>query len=237
MILNIPMWQCSSSFIDLAIKNNRKYRLKLFTNFSKILDKRTEHYNKYVIHILDNSDKKLLYSHLNDVDNSIEIKDDFEWISPYHNLGKTSQICKHNTVIISDVLDKNIINNIKNNHDNVYFTKYINKFYENIKLKKINNESEYYCNLKNSNFFICNGELSYLADAYYNGKKPLIFVDYKDKDSVINSTIADKFNCGTIFNSINYQKYFSNNQDIVSNKRNNLFLHEKINNYFKIQDI
>jgi hypothetical protein len=98
--------------------------------------------------------------------------------------------------------------------------------YENLILKDIdNNDDEYYCNLRNSEFFVCQGQSSFVADAFYNSKFSFIWPDYNDIDSVINSQLAQKMKLGSIISSpIDFDI-----NDVKSNYNNGIkYLHECI---------
>lgn len=226
-ILNIPVWQCSSFLINFAL--NKRYHFGIYKNYSFILNGPNDNRQK-IINIIDNSSKKLVYSHFGDVNNSPELKENFEWIRPYHKLGKSSIICAHNICAATYNKNINLLNMISKFDDVVLFSKFIDEKYNEIHLKNIDNDIEYFCNLKNSNYFICEGQMSFLADAYYNNKKSFILINNLEKDTLINSMIS--FKLGLSYNILDQSPNISEN--IISPINNKIqYLHEKIEENFK----
>lgn len=226
-LLNITLWQCSSSIINFALSKKQKYNMGIFKNYSYIFNKYPQNFQK-LINIIDNSNCKFIYSHFGDSYNPPLIQNDFEWIRPYYKIGKTSINCKHNIVAASLQSNKLLINKIKKYEDVVIFSDFCHESYSNITLKNLNNESEYFCNLKNSDIFVCEGQTSFLADAFYNYKKPFVITNYNDTECIINSIISKKLGLSDDFSSVN------NNNTITNNINPNIkYLHEKISEYIK----
>jgi uncharacterized protein (TIGR00661 family) len=224
--LNIPLWQCSSSLINIGISHYEKYNLGIFKNYAYLLHKRPKH-NARIANIIDNSDHNFIYSHLGDVDNAPKLKDNFEWIRPYTNIGKISKPCSHNIIAGLNRNNKKIFNVLQKYNDCIVFSDFCDEYYPNLLLKDINNSEEYFCNLKNSNIFICEGQSSFLSDAYYNDKYSLVMTDFNDLECIINSIYSESLGLSSfIFNDdIKNIKY----NNVISNKKNNIkLLHEKI---------
>lgn len=201
-LLNIPVWQCSSSLINFAFTKKQKYNMGIFKQYSYLFNRRFQD-NQRLINILDNSDRKFIYSHFGDTEFPPEIEKGYEWIRPYHNNNKISPTCQHQIVIGLLKLNKKIIASVKNYDDVIIFSSFKEEKYPNIILKNIDNSSEYYCNLKNSDIFICEGQTSFLADAFYNQKKCIVMPDHQDLESLINSTISQKLKLSNNVYSIN----------------------------------
>lgn len=199
-LLNITLWQCSSSIINYAFTKKQKYNMSIFKKYSYIFNKNLNHV-QLIINILDNSNRKFIYSHFGDCTNPPEIKKDYEWIRPYFSLGKKSINCQHNIVVAMLKNNKKILNHVKKSEDVVIFSEQIDEQYNNLKLKNIYNQQEYFCNLKNSKAFICEGQTTFLADAFYNGKKPIVITDYNDTECIINSTVSEKLKFSNLFSS------------------------------------
>ena len=226
--LNIPVWQCSSSLINFAINTSHKYNLGLHKKYNYTINKsRLIYENK--LNIIDNSKYNFVYSHFGDINYSL-IKENFDWIRPYHTIGKNSIMCKHN--ICAATYNKNIkmLQLLNKQSDIVLFNNNIKEEYDNFIIKNIINNSEYFCNLKNSTHFICEGQLSFLADAYYNGKKPFIILNYEDSESITNSLISFKFNLAYDASLNDFNESLSEINPIKNNKIK--FLHEKIEDHF-----
>jgi len=223
--LNIRLWQCSSILIRYALEY--KKNIGIFTNYSYITNRNPNQHLK-IINILDNSEEKFVYSCFGDLDSPPLIKDNYTWIRPYHKLGKKSKTCQHNIVGVVPSGNKKIFNILKKYPDTVVFTEHVEESYPNIKLKKMN-EEEYYCNIYNSELFFCEGQSSLLADAYYNNKYSIVFPNFTDSESLINSTISEKMNfSSSVYDNSKNLNDFKNIS--LMNKYNNdiSFLHEKI---------
>ena len=70
--------------------------------------------------------------------------------------------------------------------------------YNDLYVKDIGIEDEYYCNLRNCNHFVCQGQSCFLADAYYNEQYSIIYPDYDDTDCLINSQLSKKLSIGDV---------------------------------------
>jgi hypothetical protein len=224
--LGTTLWQCSSSIINYALTNTYKYDLGIFKKYAFIFNRNPLHIQR-MINIQDNSNCNFIYSHLGDSLNSPEIKDGFNWIRPYHKIGKSSILCKHNMVAGILGNNKSIINLLKHYNDSVCFTDFVDESYENPIIKNINNEEEYFCNLKNSNLFVCEGQTSFLADAYYNNKHSVVLTNFDDPECIINTTISNKLNFSkSIYNS---HDDLTMNIDIIPYINPNIkYLHNRI---------
>lgn len=227
-VLNITLWQCSSASINFALPQSQKHNLGLFKQFYYLFHKVPLN-NQRIINMLDNSNCNFIYSHLGDTVADINIKDNFEWIRPYHTVGKRSIICQHNIIAGMIHPNKNIIRLLKNHNDSVVFSEDYNENYPNILLKDIKNHDEYTCNLHNSNLFICEGQTSFLADAFYNGKFSLIMTNYNDIECVINSVVSERFGYSKmIYEDLkDIDEYFSESVTVNYNENIKL-LHERI---------
>lgn len=193
--LNIPVWQCSSSLINFALV--RKYGLGLHKKFAHLVS-RTTLVSQRNINIIDNSDRNFVYSHYGDTENPPPLKLNFNWARPYHQKAKNYIPCQHSMMAALSVNDKKLINLLKRQDDSVVFTQSPSERYDNPSMKDIGIEEEYYCNLKNSPIFICQGQMSFLADAFYNSKYSLIFPDYTDAEAITSSQISENLKLGKI---------------------------------------
>lgn len=195
-VLNVTLWQCSSSLINYAISHEEKYNLGLFKHYSFVSNRNPTH-SQRIINIIDNSNYNLVYSHFGDTASPPQLKDNFEWVRPYHSVGKVSMPCQHNIIAATLNNDKRILSLMKRHSDSVVFTDFYEEYYSNILMKDIGNDAEYACNLKNSNTFVCEGQTSFLADAFYNGKYAAILTNFKELECIINSTFSERFKLGT----------------------------------------
>jgi len=227
-VLNITLWQCSSSSINFALSQSQKHNLGLFKRFYYLFHKVPLN-NQRIINMIDNSNYNFVYSHLGDIKGAVNLKENFEWIRPYHTVGKQSSLCKHN--IVAGLLrpNRNIIGLLKKYNDSVVFLEDCDAEYPNVLLKDIYSNEEYTCNLHNSNLFICEGQTSFLADAFYNGKFSLVMTNYNDIECIINSITSEHFGYSKIIHedSEDIQQYFSKQIDVDYNEDIKL-LHERI---------
>ena len=226
IVLNLNLWQCSSSLINFAFTKKQKYNMTIFKQYSYIFSRCQKHVQR-VVNTLDNSSHKLIYSHFGDSANPPDIQQEYTWIRPYHKIGKYSINCQHNIIVASLKNNKDIINKIKKYSDIVMFSEFYQEKYPNIFLKNLYDEQEYYCNLQNSKYFICEGQSTFLSDAFYNGKKPFVTYNYHDFESLMNSTISEKLKF-----SDNLDNYVESDRSFIPNINPNIqYLHEKIDQF------
>lgn len=220
-LLNIPLWQCSASIINFALTRKQKYNLGIFKHHAHMFNRNKINVQR-TINILDNSDKNFVYSHFGDTGH-LEIQDKFEWIRPYHTIGKKSVPCRHDIVGTLINNNKQAISALKKYSDAVIFTESPYETYPDLMIKDIGNNDEYFCNLHNSHILVCEGQTSFLADAYYNGKPSAIYVDYDDSECVLNKIISEHL-------KLSSSSIEEASQIEVSTNINNqiLMLHDKI---------
>jgi hypothetical protein len=227
-ILNITIWQCSSSILNFALSHEEKYNLGAFKHYSYILNRHPLHTQR-TVNLLDNANVNFVYSHLGDIQNSPKLKNQFEWVRPYYVIGKPSIPCKHNVVAATLDNNKRVIHLLKQHSDSVVFSDFDGEEYSNLLMKDIGNEAEYSCNLKNSNVFVCEGQTSFLADAFYNQKYSVILTDLKNAECILNTAFAEKAQIGSaIYNSQVDLNVYMDKQ--INNQLNDSckFLHERI---------
>jgi uncharacterized protein (TIGR00661 family) len=230
--LNIPVWQCSSSLINYALVKEEKYDLGIFKKYSFVTNKKSP-YNQKLINIIDNSEKNYVYSHFGDMAFSPSLKEGFEWIRPYHQVGKFSIPCQHN--IVAGILsgNKKLFSILQKYSDTVVFSDFVNESYNNIKMKPIMSQEEYYCNLFNSRLFVCEGQANLLADAFYNHKYSVVVPNFSTPESIINMIISEKKGyCSCVYtDDTELEQYSDFYIDSSYNKHVNL-LHEKIDELY-----
>tara|TARA_R110000868_G_scaffold67046_6_gene199267 strand:- start:1794 stop:2789 length:996 start_codon:yes stop_codon:yes gene_type:complete len=220
-LLNKPLWQCSSTLINIALTKSQKYDLGIFKKYAIYLNKTPVNVQK-IINIIDNSNKNFIYSHFGDTMKPLEIKQNFQWLRPYYKLGKNNLLCKHNIVAALPDSNKFIINSLSKYQDSIIFTNNHNEKYNNILNKDINNDIEYSCNLHNSNIFVCEGQTTFLSDAFYNKKTSVIYPNYLSPESLINKTLSDYLKLS--YDDINFDY-----PDLSLNLDSKIkFLHEEI---------
>lgn len=225
--LGITLWQCSSSLINFALTNDYKYNLGIYKRYAILYNKNPLHIQR-MINIQDNSSHNYVYSHFGDCQTPPTLKEKYEWIRPYHGVGKTTIPCQHNVVAGMLGSNKTIIGLLKKYPDSVCFTDFQGETYTNPLIKDIGNEEEYFCNLKNSNLFACAGQTSFLADAFYNGKHSAVAINLEDPECVTNSTISEKLGLSTAIYQSSEDLIPLMNKPVPPAQNNNKLLHEKI---------
>ena len=187
-ILNIKIWQVSPVFLHLATKlrlNIRKYYGESFEDAFA-----PENINKNSIN--------MAYTYLCDYDSNSLIHD-YPVIRPYFYIGKESIPCKHNALANTDELKA--INFTKKYNDSVVFTKN-NEDYNDIIVKNYYTSSDYACNVYNCNFTVGDGDINFLADAFYNNKFSFVFPKFDNVSNIINSFAAQHHSLSKVlFNS------------------------------------
>lgn len=226
-LLGKKLWQCSSSIVNHGFTKRVKNTLGIFKTYSHILHRKDAEIERNT-YILDTSDRRLIYSHFCDTENPPDILDTYEWVRPYHSVGKISSMCYHNLVCGLLNPSRKIIPFIKKKEDVVMFCQLKNQQLSKIKFKDLDNEDEYFCNLQNSRFFLCEGHTSFLADAFYNGKKSLVVMNYEDTECLLNGALSERFNLSKVLYT---PEYFTEEEDLFVEpkiNKNVKYLHEKL---------
>lgn len=195
--LNVTVWQCSSSMINFALSRREKYNLGLFKNFAHTVRKDPIHTQR-IVNIIDNSARNLTYSHYGDTASPPGLEPGFQWVRPYHKVFKSYAPCQHFITAGLSSNDKHLLALLKKYPDCAVFMERCEEQHQDLLIKDIRIEHEYYCNLRNSSFFVCQGQTSFLADAFYNGKYSLVYPDYADAEVITNSQISQKLGLASI---------------------------------------
>lgn len=225
-VLNIGIWQCSSSLINYALTKTDKYNMGAFKYYAHSMSREIKN-SQRTLNLLSNSDGNFVYSHFGDVAQPPQLSESFEWVRPYHQVGKSTIPCQHFLVAGLASNNKQLLGVLGRNSDSVAFLDGCAETYRNVQVKDIRNREEYFCNLKNSEIFVCQGQTSFLADAFYNGKYSWIYPDYQDSETLINSCVSQHFQLGHIANL--YDEF--GNRGYTINPQYNpsvKYLHERI---------
>jgi uncharacterized protein (TIGR00661 family) len=193
--LNIPIWQVSPLLLYPALVD--KVMLGVKKNYAAIFN-HTKIIYKQIQNFIYNADRRLIYSHLGDTNSSLRLKNNFEWVRPYHIIGEQSIVAHHNIVALAPTNYKNILRFLNKKSDIILFANFIEAKYSNMTLKNIDDVSEYACNLRNCNYFINQGFADLIADAFYNQQFSWVIPDFTDAESVINAVITEHFKLGKI---------------------------------------
>jgi hypothetical protein len=227
-ILGITLWQCSSSLINYSLTNEYKYNLGVFKRYAFLFNRNPTNTQR-TLNILDNSNCKFVYSHFGDCNEPPELKEEYEWIRPYHVSGKLSIPCQHNIVAGTIGDNKKIVDLMADYSDSICFNDVAAEFYDNPKMKDIKNQEEYACNLRNSKLFMCSGQTSFLADAFYNQKYSIVLPNLEDPECVVNSTISEKLKLSTsVYQSSDDLNPFIGLEVYSAHNKDTKFLHQKV---------
>lgn len=215
----IKLWHASNSLLNYAIHTAYKKYLNLYKNYSLFFNEQ----EKVVNSLIDVAEKNYLYSHWGDFSEPPSIKENFNWIRPYYVKGAYSQPCQHNFVAVNPNNNPKIFDFLKDKNDCIIFTSNPEIKYQSLTIKNINYLDEYKCNMYNSNFFICDGTATYLADAYYNNKKIILIPEIENKDSMFNYLLYNN-----IYNYL-LENDILNHDEVVMNPEIK-FLHQHLEN-------
>ena len=229
--LNIPIWQCSSSLINHATSRHERYHLGLFKFHAYSINRDPDQAQR-TVNLIDNSDANLVYSHFGDTAIPPTLQQGFEWIRPYHYIGKDHAPCQHYMVAGLSNNDKRVLKLLKKYTDCVIFTEPHHEQYLDVLVKDIGLEEEYFCNLRNSVYFVCQGQASFLADAFYNKKFSIIYPDYQDPESITNSQLSHKLGSGYIMDQSVDISTFSSFEVKPALRGSVKYLHERIKECF-----
>ncbi len=191
--LGLTLWQVSPLLIYHALETEFKNKLNIYKLYSYIF-RQNKKQNEYINFIINNSNKKFIYSHFCDIQ-GIPIISNYNWIRPYYFLSEDN-INPINMFGVGLGSDKKILALLNSYKGSRYFSNFTLEKYDNIKSYHIYNIDSYKKELSNSKLIICNSETSILADAFYNMIPSVAFIDSMDKESIINSKLTDYLNLG-----------------------------------------
>ncbi len=104
--LGIPVWQVSPLLLYHGIN---VYQKKLYKYYSAVITKNFR-VQEYISHILNNSDKRLVLSHLGDYNNKPTLKSGYEWVRPNYELDGTPNMA--NAIELADAYFANTETNL-----------------------------------------------------------------------------------------------------------------------------
>ncbi len=108
--LDIPLWQVSS----LLLYYGAKHKSNLYKYYSGILFNNLDN-RPYINYVINNSDKRLVLSHLGDLPESPLLKKSYEWVRP--NYGISNIINVDNTIGMADAYIANLSPDITPNYN------------------------------------------------------------------------------------------------------------------------
>jgi hypothetical protein len=122
--LGIPVWQVSPLLLYYGVKHKTNLYKYYSGTFAKDGNK-----NQYINYIINNSDKKLILSHLGDLSNSPQLKDKYEWVRPNYEISNIINI--DNSIGMADAYFANLQLDLKTNYNEPesIITSYYNKRY------------------------------------------------------------------------------------------------------------
>jgi hypothetical protein len=191
---NIPIWQVSPVLLYYALPNDIKYNLNINKYYGYLFN--GDHRQKdYINFILNNSNKKLVYSHICDIQDVPQLNNNFEWVRPDFISGNNKSQFEYLCVMQNN---KNIIDQLKNKNA-IYFTDFTNEFYNKLILQSVYDSTTYAGSLSNASTFIYDGGATFAADAFYNSKYSVAEPILTDTESIIVSYTNRYFGLSEMF--------------------------------------
>lgn len=221
--LKCDIWQVSANLLKDGLTPKYKQKIAMGLNVSGLL---ADYFNLTKVALFAKSKYNFVYSHFGDALKAPQLNNNHFWVRPYHILGNKNILCQHYMVAgINN--DKKIINIIKQYQDTIIFSDQLIEKFTSVNRKDIKMEDEYGCNIRNALMFVCQGQASLLADAFYNGKYSIIYPDYYDAEAVMNSLVAKKMQLGNILTQFDDITDFTN-LSVKTHYNKIRYLHELI---------
>ncbi len=211
----IKLWCCSSLYLTNCFVRSHNFYKYFYKNIISQLERLSEH-----------AEKSLVYSPFGDVVDCPKIKDNFEWVRPYHNL----VLCEGEDKIA-----------IINNDSRADVLRKILKSVPDVDINTHDSYSDTYMDqLKRSNWEFNIGYTTSISDAIYSGITKMCVAPYfQDVETLINAEICSELNIGDNVGQVELMESFaiqeieksimSISEKKYSLKENkNKFLHELI---------
>jgi hypothetical protein len=177
--LSVNLWQFSSSLLYYGLKNEVKYNLGIHRDCGYLInnDKKT---SSYIQHILKNSTRKFIVSHICDTSTKDIINDTFEWVRPNFITGDGNE--KTDILAISTKPYQKIISLLTSK--SVMFSQ--PPFYD------ASNENRYKEYLNKCKCVASDGTPVFLSDAFYNQKYCFSYPHSNNIESITGSYLKDR---------------------------------------------
>lgn len=180
--LRIPLWYCS----PIHLLDGVKWKFRTLSGYaSPILDIRN------TINGLPYAEKKLIYSPFGDLADPPTIRDDFEWVTPYHEKVANKN---YNQTIAFIAGDRSLSDILKCYGDTLIFKSF---------------SDDYYGALSESRRYFTTGSTNSLADAIYNNKQICISPNLNDYEEVLNAIGCSAFGVGSDIGQVEYMERFA----------------------------
>jgi hypothetical protein len=181
--LNKRLWHVSNRLYNFSIDELFKKHINVFKYYKDVYESKQT--LMIINELIAGADRNYLYSHFCDIDEKIILKNKFEWMRPYYISGKVSEVARHNYVGV-DTGNYSLINLLSEKKgDKVVFSR-DRAEYSNLICKDYRDKLEYSCNVRNCDYYVCDGTASFLADAFYNERRVILFQDHKSIESLFN---------------------------------------------------
>lgn len=216
--LSKKLWHVSNRLFNFGIDNLFKKHINIHTYYKDLY----EHHSVYALinDFIEYADKNYVYSHFCDMDERLPLKSNFDWVRPYYQIGKKSEIAKHNYVAV-DVGNYNLISYLhKKVGDKVLFSNYQN-IYDGFISKNLSDHDEYYCNVANCDYYVSDGSAALLSDAFYNERKMILVQNYSSLENLFNYMIYHQLYRYLVEDDVILPASICMNDDVK-------FLHERI---------
>jgi len=168
---------------------------------------------------------KLIYSPFGDLKSSIEIKDDFEWIQPYH-VQVESTMKNISLSVIEDAKRKNALDSILQSCNKVDVVSITTE------------DDSYLSSLANAGNIITDGNTRLISDGIYNNKSLFVCPKIKDPENLLNAILCANTNLAIDLGQVELAGYLAvakieraNESSLILSKiiKQHKKLHERIN--------
>lgn len=213
--LDIPILYCSSLHLLDGLVWNRGSR-KYSATIEELRRK---------LSLLPPGVAKFIYSPFGDLQQNLEIKEDFEWIQPYH-CATPSQEDGSILFLVEDPLREPGLTKAFQSSKNLRIEKGI-----------IDNDS-YQSSLSKARSLLIEGTTRQIADGIYNTKQLYLCPKIRDAENILNATVCANLQIGMDLGQVELagllaleklEKAFSSPTSIPNRVKDNKRLHERIN--------
>lgn len=223
--LSIPIFQVNSQVLFEGLTHSATRKIGVIKQYPSLREDTLK--NGRITQMLTNATQKLAYSHLCDIDSAPNLSFGFEYVRPYHILGKASSMCQHNLIAITPIgNNRKLIGRLAKEKDVILFTDFLGEQFRDVILKSKSNLKEYACNLFNANIVFNYGIEEHLSDAFYNGQFSWI-IPQLDDVAFFNGLLAQYFKHGDMMFEL--EKPIERREIKKPNYNSQIkFLHEKL---------
>jgi hypothetical protein len=193
--MGVKLWQASPLLLYYAAPYEIKYRARINKNYSHLLNSNFRK-KEFINHVINNSDRKFVISHLCDSEKRIVLAPGFEWVRPEFVLAdKVPEEIEY--LVVRPGGNRKIIDSLQGTNS-VMFSEFYHEKYEKFACKNIHNWKDYGDQLGKCKVFISDGGGTITSDAFYNQKKCLFDLRHDDVESIMVSLMNEHLGLGRV---------------------------------------